>query len=387
MKNLFLFLITLFLIYSCSKEEENNDNPNDVIQISTLQVTNITSESSKFSASMVGSNSNYQTGFCWGTTSTPTINSDNYILVGNATSNNFSSQVNNLTPNSSYYVRAFATNFSNTIYGNAVSFNTLNPISTLNAKNITTTTAILKGHIDQIGSANNEVGFVCSTSPNPTINNVVNSTVIIGTADFELLVNNLNYNTVYYYRSYLNKNGNYSYGEQKQFKTTGYFGPAGGYVAYDTGLDFYQQNGWRYLEVNPQPLPDFPNGNGIEWGSITTSGGSYVNGLSQEFGTGYTNTQIIASNITSTNCAAKYCLNFVKNGYDDWFLASSEEGLIIALSLGNANLAGIVHCWTSSQDSNPYAYIVEYGTVSQPPYITTSPKSSSNLDTFPVRRY
>jgi hypothetical protein len=64
-------------------------------------------------------------GVCWSTSSNPTI--------ANSKTNNgtgpgvFTSQLSGLAPSTTYYVRAYATNASNTFYGNQVSFTTLNP--------------------------------------------------------------------------------------------------------------------------------------------------------------------------------------------------------------------------------------------------------------------
>ena len=61
-------------------------------------------------------------GVCWSTTHTPTI-SGNHTNDG-AGAGNFSSLLTNLTPNTTYYVRAYATNSAGTTYGNEVVFTT-----------------------------------------------------------------------------------------------------------------------------------------------------------------------------------------------------------------------------------------------------------------------
>jgi hypothetical protein len=64
-------------------------------------------------------------GVCWGTSSNPTI-SDSHTFDGNETGI-FISEVIGLTPNSSYYIRAYATNSEGTGYGNEITFTTLSP--------------------------------------------------------------------------------------------------------------------------------------------------------------------------------------------------------------------------------------------------------------------
>lgn len=62
-------------------------------------------------------------GVCWNTTGTPTI-SDSKTSNGTGTGS-FSSNLTGLAPNTTYYVRAYATNSVGTAYGNEVSFKTI----------------------------------------------------------------------------------------------------------------------------------------------------------------------------------------------------------------------------------------------------------------------
>jgi len=59
-------------------------------------------------------------GICWATTPSPTIN-DNFTSNGTGTGS-FTSHLTGLTPNTRYYVRAYATNVVGTAYGNEVTF-------------------------------------------------------------------------------------------------------------------------------------------------------------------------------------------------------------------------------------------------------------------------
>lgn len=61
-------------------------------------------------------------GVCWNTSSTPTT-ANNKVINGNG-SGSFSSSLINLRPNTTYYVRAYATNNNGTSYGNELSFTT-----------------------------------------------------------------------------------------------------------------------------------------------------------------------------------------------------------------------------------------------------------------------
>ena len=57
-------------------------------------------------------------GFCWSTSSYPTI-SNNKIIVGSGTGH-FASTITGLTTDARYYIRAFATNSAGTAYGNQI---------------------------------------------------------------------------------------------------------------------------------------------------------------------------------------------------------------------------------------------------------------------------
>ena len=63
-------------------------------------------------------------GVCWSTSANPTL--ANSFLQNNVNSGIFSSALNGLTQNTTYYVRAYATNSVGTAYGNQQSFTTTN---------------------------------------------------------------------------------------------------------------------------------------------------------------------------------------------------------------------------------------------------------------------
>ena len=64
-------------------------------------------------------------GICWSTSQNPMIE-DNKTTNGSGLGS-FTSNLSNLSPNTTYYVRAYATNEVGTSYGNEVSFTTLDP--------------------------------------------------------------------------------------------------------------------------------------------------------------------------------------------------------------------------------------------------------------------
>ena len=96
-------------------------------------------------------------GFCWSTSPNPTISSNKTSNVTG--SDTFTSSITGLTPNTKYYVRAYATNSAGTSYGNEVTFitgdivksSTLPTLTTTLVTSITSTSAVSGGNITDDG--------------------------------------------------------------------------------------------------------------------------------------------------------------------------------------------------------------------------------------------
>lgn len=117
----------------------------------------------------------------------------------------FEVELKNLNSNTTYYVKAYATNEVGSSYGNVLSFttNTVDKpiVLSISVDNITDTTATLNGSIIE-GSYILERGFVySSTNTNPTINDY-EIQVGKGLGSFSKTLDNLSETTSYYVRSY-----------------------------------------------------------------------------------------------------------------------------------------------------------------------------------------
>lgn len=90
--------------------------------LTTTQVSYITetSVSSGGNITYDGGASVTQRGVCWSISANPTI-ADNYTSDGSGTGS-FTSNITNLLPNTTYYVRAYATNSEGTAYGDNIEF-------------------------------------------------------------------------------------------------------------------------------------------------------------------------------------------------------------------------------------------------------------------------
>ncbi len=192
--------------------------------VTTADVTDITQTTAVSGGNVTddGGASVTARGVCWSTSQNPTI-SDNHTSDGNGTGS-FTSNLTNLTANTTYYVRAYATNENGTSYGEQKSFTTLQNIelptvTTTDVTDITQNTAVSGGNVTDDGGAAVTARGVCwSKDPNPTIDNSFISNGN-GTGSFTIEISGLTSATTYYVRAYATNSEGTSYGEQKTFTT------------------------------------------------------------------------------------------------------------------------------------------------------------------------
>ncbi|MFT3911370.1 MAG: hypothetical protein QM737_18250 [Ferruginibacter sp.] len=366
-------LLSIFFI-GCSKKDSSPAS-GVAPTVTTADATNINGLSVTLTCviNSAGSSTIFNHGVCWGTSHNPTI-ADSKAGAG---STDIGSHVFNVTvaaANATYYARAYAENDAGLTYGNEISFNTSYGIISMPVEQITTVTALFKGNT--VSSPNYTVGlrgYCYSTSPNPNSSNSIAGAATTGFGDFTAAATNLTPNTTYYARSLYYVQSEVFYGEEITFKTAGYSGPAGGYVAYDKGV---VTDGWRYLEI--YPISQDYNASGTQWGC----NGTFISNTNTGIGTGLANTTRIVSNCGNANCAARICDNFSQGGYSDWFLGSKDEMQLIGNSLDAISIQ-IETCWTSSESLANDAWEIPLANN----YVPIIISKTINRDTYPVRRY
>ena len=180
-------------------------------------------------------------GVCWSTSSGPTL-SDSHTVDGSGTGT-FISNLSGLTPVTTYYVRAYATNSVGTAYGNEVVFTTLPAVlptvTTNTVTNITHTTAISGGNVIQDGGASVTARGVCwSITTNPTLadNNTVDGS---GIGTFISSLSGLTEITTYYVRAYATNSVGTAYGNEVVFITTPAMIPCPGFPTVSYGGKTY----------------------------------------------------------------------------------------------------------------------------------------------------
>jgi uncharacterized protein (TIGR02145 family) len=125
LKSAMLILITLSL-YNCTKKDQTSDSPDStkVPVVTTSEVTNITNTGATCGGNITNDNGNtiIARGVCWSTGNTPTV-SDNKTSDGQG-AGSFTSLITGLNANTTYFIRAYATNSKGTGYGSAVTSTT-----------------------------------------------------------------------------------------------------------------------------------------------------------------------------------------------------------------------------------------------------------------------
>ena len=117
-------LFSLFII-SCDKEEEKDIS---LPEVTTAEVTNIGIITAEGGGEVTsdGGTAVFRKGVCYSTSTGPTLD-DDFTMDGVGRRGGYTSKMTNLEANTTYYVRAYATNQVGDAYGNEVSFTT-NPI-------------------------------------------------------------------------------------------------------------------------------------------------------------------------------------------------------------------------------------------------------------------
>ncbi|MBR5146790.1 MAG: hypothetical protein IKW54_04095 [Bacteroidales bacterium] len=192
--------------------------------VKTLNITDITKTSAVCNAEVVsdGGASVTARGVCLSVNENPTI-SDTCTIEGNGTGT-YKSTFTDLLPNTTYYVRAYATNSEGTNYGAQKKFTTIDAygkptVETVSLSDIEYTSAVCVGNVTSDGGSEVTARGACwSTNPNPTMQDD-HTTNGKGTGEFTSKLTDLTSNTTYYVRTYATNNNGTNYGEQQIFKT------------------------------------------------------------------------------------------------------------------------------------------------------------------------
>jgi hypothetical protein len=331
--------------------------------ITTRAVSAITTNSANSGATITsdGGATLSAWGVCWSTSANPTLAKS--FLQHNVSTTIFGSALSGLTQNTTYYVRAYATNSAGTVYGNQQSFTTLTiviPIVTTSAIfAITSNSANSGGTLTSDGGGTVSAWGVCwSTSANPTLANSFSQNTV-SSGSFSSALSGLTLNTTYYVRAFATNSAGTAYGNEVSFTTTNNFFTIG--QSYQGGIIAYiDSSGIHGLIAAPS------NQGLASWGC--SSGGTLISGADgTAIGTGNQNTIDIMTGCDDAGIAARLCGDLVLGGYSDWYLPSKDE--LNQLYLNRVAIGGFVSSgghagflyWSSSEVSNLYAWIQNFG--------------------------
>ena len=156
-------------------------------------------------------------GVCWSTVANPTTTGSK--TMDGIGAGAFTSNITGLISNTTYHVRAYATNSVGTSYGGDSTFTTINIVTTA-VSAITTITATSGGTIASDGGNPITARGVCwNTITAPTTANFTTSNGT-GTGTFTSSLTSLTCNTMYYVRAYIVNGSGTFYGNELTFVTS-----------------------------------------------------------------------------------------------------------------------------------------------------------------------
>lgn len=201
--------------------------------VSTLQPTKITGNSATMSGRItyVGDPQYHMQGFCYSTDGNPTVNSSKVERL-NGIAGVYNMDLTNLSSGTTYYVRAFVRQGENVVYGNVVSFTTVEePVVYTN--NVTDLRGVdtglgiyfeysvqFNGGVSSVGTpAYTKRGFVYGTTMDPVVGSGTSVSVTgTGTGTFSATTT-VDSNKTYYVRAYVRTTNGYVYGNTVSFRT------------------------------------------------------------------------------------------------------------------------------------------------------------------------
>ena len=223
------FARTEHALFAYGDEVSFNTNSDPLPTIQTLSVGNITGTSALFRGIILDNAPFTLRGFCFNTKPDVTLGQPGYemVLVNGNSPGQYSCNYDGLTPNRTYYVRAFLrTEHGNFAYGDEVSFSTdLDPlptIQTLDVGNVTDSSAKFRGII--LDNAPFVLrGFCYSTRPGVLLGEPGFQMAIVpgnNPGQFEFNCQELERNTTYYVKAFVRtEHGCFAYGVERSFYT------------------------------------------------------------------------------------------------------------------------------------------------------------------------
>lgn len=345
-------ILLLPLIHSCKKDKTTLP----VLTTTSASAISYTSATSGGNVTDEGGDPILSRGICWNTSPNPTINNSKTTESG--TTGIFTSYLTSLTPNTLYYIRAYAYNKAGIGYGNQVSFTTSSPrlatLTTTEVIYIASIYAVSGGTLTDDGGGINKIGICWNISGNPTIADKSTLQYLYEPGSFTSDLTGLSANTTYYVRAYATNSSGTAYGNQVIFTTTA------GQIIFNPGLTYgtvsdIDGNIYKTIQIGTQTwmaedlkTTRYSDGTAIQltsgdsaWDTLTTRSKSYcyyndnINSTSS-FGALYTWAAAMngaASSSVSPSGVQGVCPT-------GWHLPSDAEWTDLTTYLGGTDIAG-----------------------------------------------
>jgi hypothetical protein len=346
-------------------------------------------------------------GVCWNTTGTPTTAdavADNGAASATGT---FTTSMTSLTANTTYFVRAFATNIAGTSYGLEASFTT-NPIAptitTQAVSGITTTTATGNGNITSLGVPNPTAHGVCwNTTGTPTTADfVADNGAALATGAYTASMISLTANTTYYVRAFATNTAGTSYGTEVSFTTNGIAPTVSTQAVSGITATTATGNG----DITSLGIPN-PTAHGVCWNTtgtpttadfVTDNGAASVTGAYTASMTSLTaNTtyyvRAFATNTAGTSYGTE--VSFTTDAIAPTVTTQAVSGITANTATGNGNITSLgvpnpsAHgvCWNTTGTPTTADVVADNGAASATGAYTASMTSLIANTTYFVRAF
>lgn len=381
------------------------------------EITNITAltASAAVTVTDAGSATLQSCGVCWSTNPNPTIWNSKTVAGGKVLNTSYECEILDLQPNTTYYVRGYATTNVTTAYSEQKSFSTNSGLPTITTSSTTATSTSITsgGEITDDGGYNIIARGVCYSTNNstPTIEDSY-TTAGIGIGAYSTIITNVSVSTTYYIRAYATNSIGTAYGDVK-IVTTGNGLPSvtttivgenvtqntavsGGQVTNDGGYPVTARgvcwNTLPYPTINDSKTTDgigvgyfsstitgidltssniyyvrayATNENGTTYGEqvkVSNENWDYKNLPSVEYG-GYIYRIYPDIGAMTWEAAKEACENLVYGGYNDWFLPTKDELIFIMTNYkkGWYNIEGTIFNFIPRSSSVKPASAIKQG--------------------------
>ncbi len=348
------FCLIIILVTACKKDIQSDSHVDDGFDVFNINTNQNTSLLKVIVTTNIEDVSSW--GICFSNANTEPNLNDSVIIISNDSVNGKNVYLENLQPNTKYYIRIFTATNSAITYSDTYQIKTTNPIGALANLNhlpityIYNDSAVLNFEIfNNGGSEIIENGFCISRYGTP---NITDRKIELPTNSSNLStpLYKLAPSTIYYVRPYVINSAGTVYGKQRVFITDSIsinqFMKGGSlFYIFKKGDQYYVENEFHGLVYYPMLTIGI---NHTAWSNNNT----LITTNNTSIGGGEENTKKIIQTLGQGNYMAWRVDSLTFRNYNDWYLVSKEELDLIVKTSGNV----VNNIWTSTEYDSLKAY-------------------------------